>query len=71
MKPLNDHPAIARALRTGYPAPEGKPPLMCDDTNGCDTRIYPGDTYYDVDGLILCEECGREYLDALYRKRAG
>jgi len=71
MKQLNDQPAIARALRTGYPDPERNPPLICEDTSGCAAPIYPGDTYYEVDGLILCEECGREYLDELYKREAG
>ena len=44
---------------------------VCGDTMSCDTPIYPGDEYYEVDGYILCGKCGRAYMDELYRRRAG
>lgn len=65
---IPDHPAIARTLRTGYPEPMDAPLYLCEDTGGCGAPIYPGDDYYEVDGFILCEECGRAYLDEKFRR---
>lgn len=28
----------------------------------CDGNVYYGDTYYDIDGLIICEDCIEKYL---------
>jgi formylmethanofuran dehydrogenase subunit E len=50
--------------------PEDKPKYICEDTSGCNEPIYEGEDYYRVDGYILCEDCGRRYLDELYKKRA-
>ena len=36
-------------------APEEKPVLSCDIC--WKNKIYAGDTYYDLDGLIVCEDC--------------
>lgn len=71
MQQLSNHPQIERALRTGYPEPEEKPLFICGDTGGCGAPIYPGDMYYDVDGFVLCEDCGRDYLDQQYRRTAA
>lgn len=67
---LDDHPQIKRALRTGYPEPVDAPLFLCQDTGGCGAPIYPGDTYFDVDGFILCEDCGRAYLDERFGRTA-
>lgn len=34
---------------------------IVDKCSVCDCDIYEGETYYDIDGLILCEECLSTY----------
>ena len=39
-------------------APESH--FQCDE---CDEPFYPDDKVYSLDGLCLCEECAREWLE--------
>lgn len=60
---------------TRIPEPPLEPPdpppwRYCGAPGGCGEPIYRGDGYYMVDGSALCEECGRRYLDCLYRRTA-
>ncbi|MDD4715904.1 MAG: hypothetical protein PHT34_05115 [Oscillospiraceae bacterium] len=72
MQQLSDHPQTRRALRTGYPQPEEKPLFVCQGTGGrCGAPIYEEDFYYDVDGSVLCEECGPDYFSRRFGKRAA
>ncbi len=32
----------------------------CD---GCNEAFYPDDKVYNIEGLCLCEECAREWLE--------
>lgn len=34
---------------------------IVDNCCNCDCNICEGDEYYDIDGIILCEECIRDY----------
>ena len=34
--------------------------FTCDK---CGFEFYPGDTYYELEGERLCEECSREWLE--------
>ena len=34
--------------------PEKRPCVLCD-YRGCE--LYPGDSYFIVDGLLVCEDC--------------
>lgn len=53
---IPSHPAVAAALRTGYPA-EPEPPLLC---RRCGREISGGqDTYH------LCAACARRALEIL------
>lgn len=45
--------------------------LSCQDTNGCNEPIYEGDEYYEIDGYVLCADCGKKYIDELYKHIAG
>lgn len=50
---------------------EPEPVYLCEDSRGCRNGIYDGEPYYEIDGFLLCEACGKRYLDALYQKRAS
>ena len=64
---LQDHPAIARCMATGYPyaIPEVEYKTCCV----CGENIYIGlDAYYNFEGNIVCEECERDYTREHYRR---
>jgi len=44
-----------------YDRYEGYESEIVDKCSVCDCDIYEGETYYDIDGLILCEECLSDY----------
>lgn len=52
----SDHPAIARAITTGYPEPEEyrEQVFVC---SGCGDSIREGDQYVDLLGELFCMEC--------------
>lgn len=41
-----------------YEAPEAEVIDVCSD---CDCDIHIGEEYYDINGLILCEDCLNHY----------
>lgn len=41
-------------MYTGTDCPEAKPRVLCDYMS---CELYPGDPYFVVDGLLLCEDC--------------
>ena len=51
--------------------PEAIPLFHCEDTSGCGEPIYEGEEYYEIDGFKLCEEHGKEYINALYKRTAS
>lgn len=49
------HPDITAAERTGYP--RHRQPRVFTTCDWCGSKIYEGDTYFDIHGLILCADC--------------
>lgn len=49
-----EHPDITRALRTGYPHPERKPKIRCEE---CGAELDGEKVYEDEDHEYLCEDC--------------
>ena len=47
-----DHPAIANALRTGYP--HGEPTCPHCPVCGAETDIFYKDRYFDIVGCVDC-----------------
>lgn len=60
---IPEHPEIARCLATGYPYPEGRNVIHCDD---CECVLSGEDTVYDWDGDCLCEDCVKERIEENY-----
>ena len=56
-----DHPAIVRAMRTGYPEPEQE---VVGECLGCGEEIYKGEDVYDYNGELLHQDssCCMEYI---------
>jgi len=50
--------------------PEDAPVKFCEGDDCIDTAIYAGQDYYEIDGNVYCESCGRTYLDFLYKVTA-
>lgn len=57
---IPEHPEIARALKTGYPAKEDSKAIHCVD---CETILAEHDTVYIFDGDYLCEKCVMERIE--------
>lgn len=38
-------------------------PESCYHCDECDEPFYPDDKVYCIEGLCLCEECAREWLE--------
>lgn len=67
-----DHPAVARAMATGYPEPEAyrAQVYIC---SGCGDPICDGDQYVDLLGEQYCMDCISEltnYAEAIDEKEA-
>ena len=43
------------------PPDELETKFFCEG-EGCDNEFYPDDTYYEIEGMRLCEECAKEWL---------
>ena len=44
---------------------EKAPHILCQNPKCQEPKIYIDDSYYeDCDGLTLCEECAKEWLEA-------
>lgn len=54
MKTIPDHPAIACALKTGYPPVEDYSVYRCEK---CGASIREDEPYYEIGNEIYCPEC--------------
>ena len=50
--------ALDRYLTTPPDEPETN--LYCVE---CDEGIYPDDAFYEIDGMRLCEDCAKAWLE--------
>lgn len=61
--------SVLARLENKYLEPEEDKPLYeCDY---CRQHIYTGETYYEMELELLCEDCFEEYVKNYYMKKAG
>ena len=43
--------------------PDEKASRFICDGERCNVAFYPDDTYYLIEGMCLCEDCARDWLE--------